>query len=309
MNLNQDNINSFLNKYIMFVNEISDMFKYDVNIRHLLYLIVPAFIVKYGVNNESTVLRCFREVIIYVKSGRNNVVTASFNRILKKDSNGYYTSKIVMINNYSLSSFIEVFDNIVHELNHAVNSINNEISYDDNIIKIRTGLSTLNYKKSDLTYINKSDEVVLEEILNTSQVEEIIDIINSFSKFHIDNIELSNALYALKKEMGGSKYKSSAYSFQKHICSDLINNKTFAPTINNLRFKGFTSDISSLFDDVIGSSGSYKRLNKLLTEIHDLIVKYMDSKLLKKYYLSKIKDKALSVSSLIKEYESKCIYK
>lgn len=309
MNLNQENINSFFNKYILFVNDISEVFKYDINIRHLLYLIVPAFIVKYGASNESVVLRCFKEVRIYVKSGKDDIIPASFNRILNKDINGYYTSKIIMINNYSLSSFLEIFDNIVHEFNHAVNSINNEIFYDDKIIKIRTGLSTLNYKRSDMTYINKSDEVVLEEILNTQQTEEIMDIINSFSNFHIDNLELSNALEALKNEMGSYKYKSSSYSFQKNICSDLINNKTFAPTINNLRFKGFIDDISSLFDNVIGISCSYKKLNKLLTEIHGLIIKYMSNKLFKKYYLSKIKDKAISVSSLIKEYESKCIYK
>lgn len=213
MNLNQENINSFFNKYILFVNDISEVFKYDINIRHLLYLIVPAFIVKYGASNESVVLRCFKEVRIYVKSGKDDIIPASFNRILNKDINGYYTSKIIMINNYSLSSFLEIFDNIVHEFNHAVNSINNEIFYDDKIIKIRTGLSTLNYKRSDMTYINKSDEVVLEEILNTQQTEEIMDIINSFSKFHIDNLELSNALEALKNEMGSYKYKSSSYSF------------------------------------------------------------------------------------------------
>ncbi len=309
MNLNQDNINPFLNKYILFVNEISDMFQYDLNVRHLLYLIVPAFIVKYGASNESTVLRCFKEVKIYVSSGKNDTVTATFNRVLKKDSKGYFTNKFVMINNYSLSSLLEVFDNIVHEFNHAVNSINNEISYDDKIIKVRTGLSTLNYKKEDMSYIGRSDEVVLEEILNTAQVEEIISIIDSFSKFHIDNLELSNTLDALKKELGGSKYSSSAYSFQKNICKDLISNKTFAPTINNLRFKGYTNDISSLFDDVLGVPLSYKKLNKLLTEIHLLIIKYSSSKLFKKFYLGKIKDKAISVSVLIKEYESKCIFK
>lgn len=309
MNLNQDNINPFLNKYILFVNEVSDMFSYDTNIRHLLYLIVPSFIVKYGASNESTVLKCFKEVKIYVRSGKDDVVTASFNRVLKKDSNGYYTDKFVMINNYSLSSLLEVFDNIVHEFNHAVNSINNEILYDDKVIRLRTGLSTLNYKRADMSFINKSDEVVLEEILNTAQVEEIISIIDSFSTFHIDNLELSNALEALKKELGGVKYNSSAYSFQKYICNDLINNKTFAPTINNLRFKGFTSDIATLFDDVIGVPHSYKKLNKLLTDIHLLIIKYSKSKLLKKFYLGKIKDKAVSVSSLIKEYESKCIFK
>ena len=33
-----------------FIDKISDQYKYDNNIRHLLYVIIPAFIIKYGVS-------------------------------------------------------------------------------------------------------------------------------------------------------------------------------------------------------------------------------------------------------------------
>lgn len=310
MNLTQDNINSFLNKYLLIVDSISEENNYDDNIKHLLYLIMPAFVIKYGVSNESSIINCFKTVKIYISNKQDSYVTATFNRSLKKDFSNYYTDKFIMINNYSTSVGLQsIIDNIVHEFNHAVNSLNNEILLDEKYVKVRTGLSTLKYDRKTLQFIEKSEEITLEEILNTHQTEEIVNIINSFGKYSIENVELSNMLYALKHEIGNDDYISDAYSYQKSICSDLISNKTFTPTINNLRFKGLIEDIPNLFDNVIGRDGSYKRLNKLLTDMHNLILKYSKSTFFKNRILGKIKSKAIDVSRLIKEYDSKCIYK
>ena len=84
MNLTQDNINAFLDKYILFVDEISKKFRYDDNIRHILYVIVPAFISQYGVSNEAFILKCFREIKIYASGNSNSLVTATFNRSLQR---------------------------------------------------------------------------------------------------------------------------------------------------------------------------------------------------------------------------------
>lgn len=309
MNLTQENINPFLNKYIALIDSICKEYNYEPNIKHLLYLIVPAFIVKYGPSNENAILDCFKKVKIYISSKTDKVITASFNRVLNKNAAGYYTDKYVKINNYSGSSLPVLIDNIVHEFNHAVNSMNNEISYDDNFVKVRTGLSTINYDRKTLKFIDKSPEISLEEVLNTTQTEEIVDIINSFGKFNIDNIEFSNMLYALKNEISGSNYSSDAYEYQKYICDELIKNKTFTPTINNLRFKGFTEDIPGLFDSVIGRDGSYKKLNKLLAEVHVLVLKYSKAKFFKNRIINQLRSKSNEVLALIKEYDSKCIFK
>lgn len=309
MNLTQDNINIFLDKYIKFVDEISTEYNYENNIKHLLYIIVPAFVYQYGVTNESFILKCFREIKIYISGNYDEMITATFNRSLKRDKNSFYTEKFIMLNNYKESNVPVLIDNIVHEFNHAVNSVNNEVLWDDKYVKVRTGLSTIIYDKDTLKYIKKSDEISLEEILNTVQTEEIINIINSFSKFSIDNSELSTLLYTLKFEIDENGYKSDAYSYQKHICECLVNNKTFTPTINNLRFKGFIEDIPNLFDNVIGKEGSYKKLNKLLSDMHILIIKYSRRKFFKERLLNKIRSLSNDVRILIEEYDSKCIFK
>ena len=125
MELNQSNINLLINNYIPFVDEISNKYNYDTNIKHLLYVIVHAFIAKYSPTNELTILNCFKNVKIYIKEHDKNV-TASFSRSLINDENGYKTNKIITINPFSLSSLSKILDNIIHEFNHAVNSVNNE---------------------------------------------------------------------------------------------------------------------------------------------------------------------------------------
>ena len=203
----------------------------------------------------------------------------------------------------------ELIDDIIHEFNHAINSYNNEITYDDKYVKVRTGISYSLHDKETLNIIKKSDEVALEELLNTKDTEDVINIINSFGKYRIENQEFANMLYAIKIEIGSNYYISNAYFLQKKICEDLINNKTFTPTINNLRIKGLIEDIPSLFDNVIGIKGSYQKLNKLLSDMHILILKYNSKKFFKERLLNKIISKKNEVKELIQEYENKCIFK
>ena len=308
MELSQRNINLLINNYIPFINEISIDFNYDENIKHLLFVIVPAFIAKYGVVNEPIILKCFKNVKICIKKHDNNI-SASYVRNLIKDKDGYKTNKIITINPFSMSSLSKILDNVIHEFNHAVNSINNEIIEEEKEIKIRAGLTYISYNKSDLSLINNKNEIILEELLNTSQTEDILNIIKSFESYDIENSEVSNVIYTISHELGNNNYESDAYYVQKQICLNLINNKTFIPTVNNLRLKGNVSEIPKLFDDVIGRDNCYKKLNELLNDMHLLIIKYDSSKILKNKYLNKIKELANDVTNLIKEYEIKCIFR
>ena len=149
---------------------------------------------------------------------------------------------------------------------------------------------------------------MLEEILNTLNTEELINIIKSYGKYSINNTEFVNMVYALNSETS-INYKSSAYNFEKYICDVLVKNKTFTPTINNLRFKGFIDDISDLFDNVIGINGSYDELNRNLVLIHDLELKYINSKFFKKRIMNKIRIVSLKKIDLIKLYDNNYIYK
>ena len=312
--MNQDNINEFLNKYIEIINNLSTKYNYPSNIRHVLYLIIPAFVIKYGIKEERNILSCFENIPIYISDVENKRCTAYFNRRLhSKIEDGltkYYSSKEIVINNYHGSSLIELIDNLVHEFNHAVNSITNEVKWNEDEISLRTGLSYIHFYKDDINKVkSRSKDIILEEIINTKQTESIIDIINSFNNYSIDNIEFSNTLYSLKHDIDTSGYKSNAYFLQSYICKELMKNKTFIPTVENLRFKGNIDDIEKWFDDITGTSGSYKKLTVLLDEILKMEAELINVKFFKKFKINNIRAKSREVLDIINTFDKNCIYR
>ena len=309
MNIDNIDLNKFIDKYIDFVDRISQKYNYESNIKHLLYIIVPAFIIKYDVKNEKNVLKCFEEVPIVVTGTEDKNVTASFNRRVLKDGDGFKTIKIILLNEYRTANLSGLLDSIIHEYNHAINSINNEISYDDKVVKVRTGISYIIYDKNTLNYLSKSNEIALEEILNTMQTEQIINIINSFNKKNVSNYEFSNMLSVLSSEIGKESYKSESYYYDSLLASELVKNKTFTPTICNLRLSGMIEDVPYLFDNVLDREGEFNRLNSLLTNIHKKEIEYNQKVLFRNMILNEIKRDSIKVINLIREYDDKCIYK
>lgn len=312
MNINQDNINDFLNRYTIFINNLSMKYNYPDNIRHVLYIIIPAFIIKYGLREEKNILSCFEQIPIYINNSQNKVCTAYFKRELhlKEETGKYYTSKEIVINNYYGSSLIELIDNLVHEFNHAINSVTNEITWNSEEVSLRTGLSYINFYKDDIKKVkSKSCDITLEEIINTKQTESVIDIINSFNNYQIENEEVANTLYSLKHDIDNAGYKSNAYFFQSYICKELMNNKTFIPTVENLRYRGNVDDIAGWFDDITGIRESYKKLTSLLDEILKKESELEKVKWFKKSKINKIMSKSREVLDIVSLFEKNCIYK
>ena len=60
------------------IDQISDMYNYDSNIRHLLYIIIPAFIIKYGVQKEKLIINTFKQVRIISSDKQSEMVKAYF---------------------------------------------------------------------------------------------------------------------------------------------------------------------------------------------------------------------------------------
>ena len=58
------NSNLIIERELKSIDEISDLYGYDSNIRHLLYIIIPAFVIKYGISKEKLILKTFKEIRI-----------------------------------------------------------------------------------------------------------------------------------------------------------------------------------------------------------------------------------------------------
>lgn len=297
--------NRIIEKEKKFIDEISDFYNYDNNIRHLLYLIIPAFIIKYGIQKEKLVLNAFKDIVIIISNQESKNIKAYYSSTLNYQNNKYFTKKYMVIQNYHKISLIDLLDNLVHEFNHAINSYNNEIKITNNYIYLRTGLTYRIYKKVDLTFIKKDSSYLLEEIINTKQTEDIINIIKDFDQ---NNPTISNTIYAINSETN-TNYNSNSYYLEGYICKKILKNRTFIKTLENLRLTGDIYEIASWFDNITGIKGSYKELIKLLNDTYNLEIEYAKRKFFKSLTLGKIKETSKSIMHIIEKFDNNVNYR
>ena len=283
-----------------FIDDICNKYHYDSNIKHLLYIIIPAFIIKYGVDKEKLILNTFKQVIIIRSNKESKNVRAYFSSIPIIEDNEYKTKKHMVIQNYNKIGLIELLDNLVHEFNHAINSYNNEIKLSNKYLLLRTGLTYRIYKKDSLEFIKKDESYILEEIINTKQTE---DVINIMKEFHPKDKSLETTIYAINSETN-HKYNSNSYYLQSYVCKEILNNRTFISTLENLRLTGEVFELSKWFDDIIGTKGKYRELVKLLNKVFELEIEYADKKYFKTITLNKIKDTANKIFRIIDEFNN-----
>lgn len=311
MEINKFNIDFILNKYITFVNDVSSHFHYDTNIKHLLFIIVPAFIIKYGITHERKILNIFKNVRIVINNIEDNQNVASFNRKIIKLNNKYELEKTIILNRYKKVPLVDLIDSLIHEFNHAINSINNEITIDQDYIYLRSGIAHMTYDKETLKPVpSKFNEIILEEVLNTIQTEQIINVILSWAKYHenIKNNELNNMLYVLNAEIT-TKYTSKAYMLETFVSKELVKNKTFIYTLEKLRFAGDISNIESWFDNITGTSNSYKTLCNKLYNLQELEKQYINTTWFKKRIIYKMRLNLNQIADIIETFNKNCIYK
>ena len=297
--------NMIIEREKSFIDKISDKYNYDSNIRHLLYLIIPAFIIKYDLSKESLVKNTFENIRIISSTKKDNKVKAYYSSVLKEKNNDYYTEKYMVIKNYEKISLIDLLENLVHEFNHAINSYVNEIKVTKKNIYLRTGLSYRVYDKNSLQFIKKDNSFILEEIINTKQTEDIINIIKGFDK---NNKIIENTIYAINGETSSS-YESNSYFLQSYACKEILNNRTFISTLEKLRLSGEVYDIDKWFDNITGKELSYKELIEELFEVYNLEIEYSKKKLFKNITLNKIKNKISIIKRIIDTYNNNVNYK
>ena len=148
MNMNP---NMIIQREKPFIDKISDLYGYDNNIRHLLYVIIPAFIIKYGVAKEKLILNTFRDIKIVISNEKEKYIKAYYSSKPILMQNEYKTIKYMVLQNYQETNLVDLVDNLVHEFNHAVNSYVKEIK-NSNMLLLGLLLINLYQKKIELIY-------------------------------------------------------------------------------------------------------------------------------------------------------------
>lgn len=293
-----------IERYIPFIEKISNIYNYDNNIKHLLYLIIPAFITKYKYK-EQLILDTFKNIPIIISKDKNKTINAYYTSLPTYKENKITTQKYIVINNYEKISLINLLDSLVHEFNHAINSYQKEIIIKNNILYLRTGLTYATYSLKDLSPKEKLPSYILEEIINTRQTESIINIIKEYKEENTFN--LTNTIYAINTETKTS-YQSKAYYLEAQILSNLLNNKTFIYTLENLRLEGNIEDIESWFNNITGIKDSYNNLINKLNQIINLELKLSSTKYFKNRLITKIKSLSKDILYIIDIFNNNCNY-
>lgn len=300
-------LNALINQEIEFSDNLSRKYNYPDNITHLLYLIIPAFIIKYGNNHKGTIEKCFSEVPIVIDDRQDQMYQAYYFSSPKYENGEVITTKGIVLKNYKNISLIQLLDNLVHEYNHAVNSIQNEIEITD-YVKVRTGISYNYFDKKTLTFIKKSSDITVEEVINTKQTESIIDIIKDFNNHNIENSTIISTLYSISHIVGDG-YKSRSYYLESVVCQKLMDNKTFISTFEKLRFDGYVEDLYHFFDNIMGKDGSFLELADILNKTLELTKQLSNTKFFKNSKINKIKDLTRRGMEIVEIFNNNTIYK
>ena len=308
MELNDRLVNELFKECTEFVDKKLSIYNYSSDIKHLLYIIIPAFIVKYDYKNKNKIYNVFKDVPLIETNEEDKRVQAFYTSIPKYIDKEIKTNKFVLIKHYLNKDLMELIDNIIHEYNHAVNSYENELKIGKTKIYIRTGLSYARYDKTSLKPMGIDNKEILEEILNTKQTEEIINIIKEFTKYKSSDITINNSLYSVSNYIDKS-YKSKAYSLQTLFTNDLTNNKTLYNVLSNMRFNGNVDNINSFFDNIIGIDGSFNRFIEILNNTKKLELEYINTKLFKNIKIMKIKANYNEAKSIIDKFNNNYHFK
>ncbi len=307
--MNSEYINLLIEEEIEYSNKLAFKYRYPDNITHLLYLIIPAFIIKYGRSNKSIIEKCFMDTPIRVDKKYDKMYQAYYFSVPEYDhDNKIILNKGIVLRDYNDATLMGLLDNLVHEYNHAINSINNEILIIDNYIKVRTGISYNIFDKRNLEFVRKTDEITLEEVINTKQTESIINIIKDFNDYKIDNTTVNNTLFSINHSAFFG-YKSNSYLLESIVCRKLMENKTFISTFEKLRFDGQIEDLHSFFDTITGIDNSFSNLCTLLSKILDLNIMLSKATWFKTVKINKIRSLTSDAIKIVDKFNQSTIYK
>lgn len=289
-------------KYIPFINNLSTQYQYDSNITHLLYLILPAFIAYYSIKKEPIILNTIKNTPILISPKKDKNIQAYYTSIPYYKNEKITTKKYIILQNYKNISLIQLLDNLVHEFNHAIHSNQQEIIQTDKYLLIRTGLTYSTYTLPNLEPIKKDSSYVLEEILNTYQTTQIINLIKNYHDPE------SATIYSINQETN-STYQSKSYQLETTIFKVILENKTFVSTLNNLRLSGNIQEIEEWFDHITNQKNSYQTLNQNLENLMILEKKLSTTKYLKGRIIKKIKSTKNKILNIIHTFHQNCTYK
>lgn len=274
-------------------------------LRKLEYLTFAGLYYFYGVEHFNEVFQAFLGTeFIYCKDNVSDVLRKYTNHSPDEiemlsspntpgffyfdfDSDGIMRRKIFVFENEE-HSYGEILECIVHEVNHAVNSVNNVLVEHDDYISVRTGLSTAIFCDGENFF---EDKKALEEVYNQLQTIDIVDHIFDFSQYDIEDSDIKESFDHLKSDHPYG-YTCKGYVSLRSILRPLYDDDNFNLIVRENRLEGSLDKIEEAFDSRTGD-GAYKLLGEYFDALNSgdwfnyYVTKPVTDVLIKQYVLNK----------------------
>lgn len=260
-----ESVNSLLEYSKLVVDSISLPVS-DHKLRSLQYLVFAGMVSYYGFEHIDEITSAFKNYkFLYINEPipsflkkQGNVSSSSFGTLnlntvalfhpvydfscRRKSAEG----EIILSSYYKMQPD-ELLENMVHEVNHAVTSINNGISFVNGDKTTRMGIYTKNHES------NTRNNYILEESFNVLQAAEITEHILGFSNFNVCDCDIKYSLdsmrYAANKKRNGFGYEDTV-----GIVRPLYNNSSFGQYLKECRITGNIQNIDKMFDCKAGKN-------------------------------------------------------
>lgn len=270
-------VNRFLGTCKHYVDTAFENKDVPKELKELSYLVFAGMYSFYGDEYLEDIFKTFRDTrFLYSKNGtieeisklditpksieffKNNNATAFCELYIKpfEDIRSATVDRSVILYGRKDISKLEFMENMVHELNHVLNSRNKPKAIIKGVNHMRLGMS---YKEIDGTGSGKTDnKILLEETFNTLQSAEIMNCILGLVDFNINDPEIERSVSKFRPYSGVIR-TGCAYDYFLPILRPLYQNRDFNFVMKKSRMSGYVREIGSDFDLKVGT-GSFGRL-------------------------------------------------
>ena len=220
-------------------------------------IILAAMISYYGFENLDTIYKAFEQTyfsdeIFSLESKHDDEIVSAhcIFEVIQYPNNKIEINRTIRFATPPINDSQKIKE-LVHEINHSVNSSISPICKRNNLLVFRNGIAI---HSLDELY---NEAVSLEEAINEEQALEIFDIINSFKSYDIKNETLKKDIYKIKKSDTIIGYKNLVLDI-----NPLYMNTEFNYVLKNKRLTGDLREIREHFNNKVGRSNAFQELAK-----------------------------------------------
>ena len=178
---------------------------------------------------------------------------------------------------YRLFNNLDIMENLVHEIRHALSSQRNTNKYLNNkLFYKRCGLHEY-FFRSDIDVTEKG--IAMEEVFNAYFTDVLLNNILNYKYNKIDN-SLLNIIVNRLEHNPKTYYEGIGYKFTKEICKPLFFNKDIVEAAKNAALNGNFNDLFMLFrnyycytdelDDIMYNFADEKKVNNFKIKTLDI---------------------------------------